>query len=84
MGPPMFISIHTDLLNADKLEKTTSWAVPNLCSGQNTNMLYVSKAESEQQLSKPKNSTPTPKTTVFMSRTPVHTRESLSAKSYFM
>lgn len=56
MGPLMFISIHTDHLNADKLEKQLSGLFPNYVQvGTQTCCMsiitYISKPESEQQVS---------------------------------
>lgn len=45
--------------------------------------LRVDSRLAKKVQTQPKNPTPTLKMTVFMSRTLVHTRESLSANSYF-
>lgn len=56
MGPLMFISVHTDHLNADKLEKQLSGLSPNYVQVRTQTccmsiITYISKAESEQQVS---------------------------------
>lgn len=88
MCPLMFISIHTDHLNADKLEKQLSGLSPNYVQVRTRRCCMSVRLRVNSRLAKkvqtqPKNSTPTLKMTVFTSRTLVHTRETLSAKSYF-